>query len=116
MALAFSPTGLDGRWTAEMKARSKKQGDQTMTQTLNLKIDGGALTGTVSAGNKRARSADIRDGKIDGSRFSFTTIRQTKKGERKMRWEGQIEGDSLKGTVMREGGRRGMPFIARRAS
>jgi hypothetical protein len=115
MALAFSPDGFEGRWTAESKARSKKQGDRTAIQTLDLKIDGSALTGTVSAGRKRAKAVDIRDGKIEGNKFSFTTLRKTKKGEQKMRWEGQLEGDQLKGTVMREGGRRGTPFTAKRA-
>ena len=114
-ALAFSPNGIDGRWTAEMKPQSRKQADRTVSQTLDLKVDSSALTGSVSMGRK-GRSAEIRDGKIDGSKFSFTVVRQTKKGEQKIRWEGQLEGDLLKGTVMREGARRGMSFTAKRAS
>ena len=109
---------IDGTWTSEMKMRGGKKGggqDRTVQVTLNLKADGNTLTGAVrSGGKKKGGSAQIQDGKIDGNQFSFTTVQQTKKGERKQTWRGTIDGDTLQGTRSAAGGKRGQPFTAKR--
>ena len=106
---------IDGAWTSEMKMRGgKKGGDRTVRITLNLKSQGDQLTGTVESGGKRSRSAQIQDGKIEGNRFSFTTVQTTKKGEQKQEWRGTVDGDTLQGTRSRAGGKRGQPFTAKR--
>src|SRR5579883_1545479 len=56
---------VDGKWTASMPAR---QGN-TMEVTFNFKADGNKLTGTMS--NPRGET-EIKDGKIDGDKISFT--------------------------------------------
>ena len=114
-ACLASAAAIDGAWTSEMKMKGgKKGGDRTVTITLNLKSQGDQLTGTVVSGGKRSRSAQIQDGKIEGNRFSFTTVQTTKKGEQKQEWRGTIEGDTLQGTRSRAGGKRGQPFTAKR--
>jgi len=39
---------------------------------LDLKVEGAKLTGTAQMGDGWPGSAPIRDGKIEGNRFSFT--------------------------------------------
>src|SRR5262249_8573886 len=68
-SLTLLAASIDGKWTSETKF-----GERTIQNTFNLKSDGGALTGTMemSAGGQ-SRSTDIKDGKIDGDKFKFTT-------------------------------------------
>jgi hypothetical protein len=104
--------GIDGKWTSEMK-----RGDNTIQQTLTLKSDGGALTGTVeSSFNGQSRSVDIKSGKVDGNKFSFTTVQNGKNGEVTVTWEGTVKGDELSGEQKRDGGAQGRPFTAKRAN
>src|SRR6266545_3178349 len=110
---------IDGKWTSEIKAggkKGKKAGkDQTQRVTFDLKSQGDRLSGSVMAGaRKRAQSMEIQNGKIEGNRFSFVTVRRSKKGEQKTEWRGTIEGDTLQGTRGREGARRGAQFTAKR--
>jgi hypothetical protein len=109
---------IDGTWTAEMKMRGgKKTGSQErfVQVTLNLKSDGNKATGTVMSGaKKRSAAAQIVDGKIEGNRFSFTTIETTKKGEQRLEWRGTVDGDKLRGTRSRSSAKRGQTFTAKR--
>lgn len=119
-ALAFA-AGIDGRWTSEIAARTPKKGAKAgkpgnpTVLTFNFKSEGGKLTGTVRGGaGKRATSMDIQNGKIEGDRFSFTTIQKTKNGENKFSWSGTLKGDEFQGTRSRDGARRGQSFTAKR--
>jgi hypothetical protein len=56
---------------------------------------------------------EIKDGKIDGNKFSFTTTMQTPNGDFKSVYNGTVEGDTIKGTSAREGGQE-RPFEAKR--
>jgi hypothetical protein len=110
-SLAASAAGIDGKWSSEMK-----RGDNTIQQTITLKSDGGALTGTVETSfNGQGRSADIKNGKVDGDKFSFTTVQNGKQGEVTVTWEGTVKGDELTGTQKREGSDQSRPFTAKRA-
>src|SRR5260370_22115282 len=101
----------DGKWTNEMK-----RGDNTIQKTLSLKSDGGALTGTVETSfNGQSRSVDIKNGKVDGNKFSFTTVQNGKNGEVTVAWEGTVTGDELSGEQQRDGGQ-GRPVTAKRAN
>jgi hypothetical protein len=113
-AVSFAATaaGIDGKWTSE-----SKRGDNTIQQTLTLKSDGGALTGTVETSfNGNSRSTDIKSGKVDGDKFSFSMVQRGKQGEVTVTWEGTVSGDELKGTQKREGGDQSRPFTAKRAN
>jgi hypothetical protein len=86
-----------------------------IVQTLDLKADAGKLTGKIATrfGDQEPRSAEIREGKIDGNKFSFQTVMSTPNGEFKIAYSGTIEGDTLKGASEREGGQP-RPFEAKR--
>src|ERR1700730_2954617 len=110
VSLAATAAGIDGKWISE-----SKRGDNTIQQTLTLKSDGGALTGTVeTAFNGNSRSADIKSGTVDGNKFSFSMVQRGKQGEVTVTWEGTVNGDEMSGTTTREGGQ-SRPFTAKRA-
>jgi hypothetical protein len=111
-SLAAFAASIDGKWTSEMK-----RGDFTIQNTFNLKSDDGKLTGTMemSAGG-RSRSTDIKDGKIDGDKFRFTTVQRGKQGERTVVYEGTVDGNELKGTAKVEGMDQSRPFNAKKAN
>jgi hypothetical protein len=109
-SLTALAAGIDGKWTGEMK-----RGDNTIQTTFTLKSEGGALTGTVeNSFNGQSRSADIKNGKVDGDKFSFSTVQRGKQGEMTVIWEGAVDGDELKGTQKREGADQSRPFTAKR--
>ena len=110
-ALAAS---IDGKWVS---VRKMERGGEsfTITQTFDLKAEGSKLTGSISMafGDREPRKMEIRDGKIDGNKFSFTTVMSTPNGEFKSTYEGTVEGNTIKGTAAREGGEP-RPFEAKR--
>lgn len=117
VAAAATAAQIDGKWVGEIKMQPGKKGggERTATFALDLKSSGSTLTGSVSADTgRRARPAEIKDGKIDGNAFSFTTVQTSRKGEQKWSWRGTVEGEELKCTRTREGGRGGMSFTAKR--
>jgi hypothetical protein len=105
---------IDGTWVSVRKMERDGQAF-TITQTFDLKADGAKLTGslTMSFGDMEPRKVDITDGKIDGSKFSFTVVMSTPNGEFKTVYEGTVEGATIKGTSSREGGQ-SRPFEAQR--
>jgi uncharacterized protein (DUF58 family) len=121
LALCFTlgvlAAGIDGKWVAEQKQRTQDGGERTVNITLELKAAGGALTGTVSqpARGGEDRKTEIKDGKLEGDKFSFTTVTTNQRGEMKFTWTGVVKGDTLEGTRAREGGQgRAQPFTAKR--
>ncbi|MBM3746836.1 MAG: hypothetical protein FJW34_13670 [Acidobacteria bacterium] len=119
LALVAAAAGIDGQWVATMKVPApKKQGGEPreVQFTLDLKSDGGKITGSVSGGTgRRAPTMTVDNGKIQGDKFSFTTTQKSRQGqERKFNWEGTIQGDELRGARTPDGARRGVEFTARR--
>ncbi len=105
---------IDGKWVAERKMERDGQ-SFTIIQTFNLKAEGAKLTGTLTMafGDMEPRTMEIKDGKMDGSKFSFTTVFSGPNGDMKSTYEGTVEGDTLKGTSTREGGQ-SRPFEAKK--
>ena len=66
---------------------------------MELKIDGGKLTGTMTTGQN---AVQIADGKVDGSKISFTTTQSRGGNDVQVTWSGEINGDEL--TLTRQGG------------
>ncbi|MEK7406433.1 MAG: hypothetical protein AAB225_15130 [Acidobacteriota bacterium] len=120
LALAAAAAGIDGKWVTKMEMKGgKKKGGTAVTVefALELKSDGDKLTGTVSGGpGRRAASMTVESGKIEGNKFSFTTVQKGRKADQKFQWEGAVSGDELKGTRTPEGRRRGAEFTAKRTS
>jgi hypothetical protein len=106
--------GIDGKWVSERKMERDGQ-SFTIKQTFDLKSDGAKLTGTLTMafGDMEPRTIEIKDGKVEGNKFSFTTTMSTPNGDFKTVYQGTVEGDTLKGTAAREGGQ-DRPFEAKR--
>ncbi len=117
-AWAAPAASIDGKWGFESKQTGgKKDGaaEVTIKTTLDLKSAGDKLTGKVTmAGGPRERTAEIKDGKIDGNTISFVTEIEGKKGVSKTTWKATLAGDELKGTQEREGAKQPRPFAAKR--
>lgn len=110
LATLASAAGIEGRWSAEFQAGKKAKAPAAAT--LNLSSDGKQVTGSVGSGK---RAMTIQEGKLDGSSFTFVTVRKGKKGEAKMLWSGTLEGDTIRGVRSREGAKRRATFVAKRA-
>lgn len=115
---AMSLFGADatGKWSFE--TAMPQNPDMKMTTTMDLKASGSALTGTVTTagGQMQGRAIEIQDGKVDGAKVSFTVTQATKKGEFKWTYEATIDGDTMKGSRSREGGKGSQEFTAKRAN
>lgn len=107
---------VDGKWQSVSESKNKKGKTATVTTVFDLKADGDKLSGTVTTGRGRRNvTMDIKDGKIEGSQFHFTTIQTNrKKGEVKVEWSGSVNGDEIKGTSRPGGKRKGTEFTAKR--
>jgi hypothetical protein len=118
VASVASAASIDGKWALEMKMPAGKKGGgegRTLEATLDLKSSGSQLTGSMTMTmRQRERTIEIQDGKIEGDKFSFTTMQRGRQGEMKIIWEGTVSGDELKGERKREGAPRGVPFTAKR--
>lgn len=89
---------ISGKWIAEAPGN---QG--TVEITLNLKVDGTNLTGTLE--NPQAPGAiDIKDGKIEGDNVSFYVSRKFGESETKVVWKGTVSGDEIQFTRETAGG------------
>lgn len=113
-AVAALAGPIDGKWVAERKMERDGQ-TFTIVQTFELKSDGGKVTGTFAMkfGEMEPPPDEIKDGKIDGNKFSFATVMQGPNGEMKMLYSGTVEGDVMKGMAQREGGQE-RPFEAKK--
>ncbi len=121
-ALSALAAGIDGKWISEMQVGSAEGKKYVLTSTFNFKSDGGALTGTIVQVSEASwmsgmngKSFDISDGKIDGDKFSFKVVTETKQGNKTAVYEGTVEGDQLKGTTKFRGIGITQPFEAKRA-
>ena len=92
--------GVDGKWSGERKITTPDGEERTMTTTLELKSDGGALTGKMSMGPRG--DADIQDGKVDGNKITFSVKMSTQRGDFTSNFEGTVSGDEM--TLNRQGG------------
>jgi len=110
LALAAFAADVTGKWTYEMQGR----GGNAMRQTINLKVDGDQLTGTISG---RRGETEITNGKISGDTITFSVVREFNGNSMTMKYTGTVSGDSIKFKVEREGSDRPpMEFTAKRAS
>ena len=105
-SLTVLAASIDGKWISEREVGAADGKTYTHMTTLTLKNDGGLLTGTVvqvSAApwmaETNGRSIEIKDGKIDGDKFSFKVTTENKQGERTAVYEGTVVGDHLKGVI-----------------
>ena len=111
-ALTFALMAADvtGKWTWEQAGR----GGNTSTQTLTLKADGATLTGSLNGG--RGGDQAITDGKVDGSKVSFTVKRNFQGTDFVTTYKGTLDGDTLNLEVTRPGMGGGDPVTTKVAA
>jgi hypothetical protein len=100
-APAVNPTG-----TWKVTIPSTNTTARPGERTLKLKLDGTALTGTLSTtsivnGQSRVYEWPIKDARLQGSEISFTVTHpfQVGRGVETSSYQGRIEGEVMKGTV-----------------
>lgn len=111
LAVCALAADVNGKWAAQVPGR---QGN-TQEVTFNLKADGSNLTGTMTT---RRGDVELKDGKVDGDKVSFSTVMAMQGNEVKMKYAGTVSGDELKLTRVRDGGDGAAPpveFTAKRA-
>src|SRR5260370_31940464 len=98
-ALVLLAADIDGKWTAQTQGKNGPE-----TQTLTVKADGSALTGTLDNGGKGG-PAEISDGKMDGDKVSFKIVREFGGNKIEQTFNGTLGGGELK--LQMAGGRGG---------
>src|SRR5687768_2351974 len=89
---AENPTG---KWTWE-----QMRGDQKREVTLNLKLDGDKLTGSMPGRNNT--ETPIADAKYKDGEISFTVTREFNNMKITTKYNGKISGDTIKGKMESE--------------
>src|SRR3954451_20149017 len=92
--LVLAASGIDGKWVSERKMERDGQ-SFTIVQTFDLKAEGPKLTGkmTMQFGDMEPRSMDIKDGKVDGDKASWSTVFEGPNGEMKLSYSATLSGD-----------------------
>src|SRR5437762_2252389 len=77
-ALVAAAASIDGKWVSESTMQRKGGEGMKITSTFDLKSEGKKLSGTITSTGPggRERKAEIKDGKINGDKFSFTVVQQ----------------------------------------
>jgi hypothetical protein len=98
-APAFAAGDANGTWEWTING----QNGQTFTQKAKLKQDGEKLTGVIMGRNNQ--ETEIKDGKVskDGE-LSFAVTRERNGQSMTTKYTGKLDGDKIKGKMMREGG------------
>jgi hypothetical protein len=96
LAIAVSTAAFaadaNGKWSW-----TRKFNNNEIKQTLDLKVDGEKLTGTIT-GRNADQKTEIKEGKIKGNEISFVVIRKRQNGDEiKTSYTGKIDGDVIKG-------------------
>jgi hypothetical protein len=115
---------VTGTWSWSMQARQGANADANATPrkvTLKLKADGDKLTGTIAqpmgrragggdgAAAAAPRETEISDGKIKGDEISFSVKREFNGNAFVTKYNGKVEGDTIKGKVEAPGRQGGDP-------
>jgi hypothetical protein len=96
-SLVVAQNAVDGKWAGEVQGG---RGPQQIT--VNLKADGGTLTGSIVGG--RGGEVAIKEGTISGTTLKFKSMQQGRNGEVTMSWSGTLKGDEIAFSRMVEGG------------
>jgi hypothetical protein len=103
VTVAAFAADLSGTWKWSQPGR---QGGAAIEQTLKLDLKGGLLTGTLLGGQgPQGQMPDVAigDAVVKGDQVSFSVTREFNGNKRVSKYEGKLEGDTLKGTVERQG-------------
>ncbi len=111
-AQAADPTGTY-IWT-----QAGRNGGPDRTNTLTLKLDGGKLTGSVTApgrGGAAAAATPITDGMVTSTNITFNVVRDVNGNSMTNKYSGVLADGSIKGTIDtdRNGQAMSRPFEAK---
>ena len=116
VTLCLMAADASGKWAFEQEGRNGP-----VQVTLNLKIDGGALSGTLTRPGRdgNAMETPISDGKVDGNNLSFLVKREFNGNTVVTTYKGTLDGDNLKIEITmpgRDGNSRTANVVAKRAT
>jgi hypothetical protein len=95
LAVAAKAGDISGKWIVTV---------DNVDVEMVFKVDGSILTGTVY--NPLSGETKIKEGKIDGDKFSFiVTPKIAGQNDMRILWRGVVEGDVLRLTRVIAGGR-----------
>jgi len=88
---ALAQSGVAGKWVGELSAKDGHGVSQPIT--IELKMEGEVLSGTVTEGALDARP--IQGASIDGAMVTFRTVRNFGGADINVNWKGELKGDDL---------------------
>lgn len=88
---AFAQTGVAGKWVGELAAKDGHGVAQAIT--IDLKVEGTTLSGTVTEGALEARP--IQAATLEGNNLSFRTTRNLGGSDINVNWKGELKGEDL---------------------
>jgi len=93
--MAAAAADLTGRWSGQL---TDPQGGQHEI-SLDLKVDGGRVTGSMTGGPPAGAEVPIVDGKLQGDQLSFSVRVQGPDGNPiDFTYQGKVEGNHITGT------------------
>jgi hypothetical protein len=106
--VAVAADAITGKWTLEMPGR---QGGPPRTGTLDLKVDGATLTGTMTmamgggggGGGQAPAPTPISNGKVNGNTITFDVVRDFGGNSMTQKYEGTVTGSDMKLKITRTG-------------
>jgi hypothetical protein len=95
---ALYAADVTGTWTWSTPGRN---GGPDRVSTLTLKADGANLTGKVSVPGRDGAATDtqIADGKVDGDKISFVTVREYNGRSSTNTYSGTVTADKITGKI-----------------
>ena len=105
-AVTMLGADVTGTWTGQMPTRD----GETRDVTFKLKQAGATLTGSMSAFDT---DIEIKDGKIDGEKISFTVTLEFGDGI-KLLFNGTVKDNQIQMTRQREGQDEKQAFVLKR--
>ncbi len=103
VSVAAFAADASGTWKWTQPGR---QGGPGFEVTLRLEVKAGALSGTMAGmqtPNGQIPDVAIGDASLKGDVVSFSVTREWNGNKRTTKYEGKLEGDTIKGTVERQG-------------
>ena len=107
-AMTAAAADIAGVWKAMVDTPNG-----AMESTLDLKVQGTKLTGTVTS--SQMPSAQISDGKVDGDNLSFVVKRDGPNGQFVINYKGTVSGDEMKIKIEIPQFDRSFDMVAKRA-
>jgi hypothetical protein len=104
--VAVAADAISGKWTVSQAGRN---GGPPRVSTLDLKVDGAAVTGTLTmtmgggGGGQAPAPAPISNGKVNGSTVTFDVVRDMGGNSMTMKYEGTVSGSDMKLKITRTG-------------